>query len=127
MRRVVVLAVFALSCVFSFAQNKRLITDKDLFRFQWIGDPQVSPDGSHVAFVRITVNEKKDNYDTALWTVSTAGSEAPVRLTTGKRDSQPRWSPDGKWIVFVRGNAEPPKDGKPPAAQLALLSLSGGE
>ena len=25
---------------------KRSITEKDLFRFQWIGDPQVSPDGS---------------------------------------------------------------------------------
>src|SRR6516164_1887047 len=116
----------ALSVTPLFAE-KRPITEKDLWDFQWIGDPQVSPDGSHVAFVRITVNEKKDNYDTALWTVSTAGSEAPVRLTTGKRDSQPRWSPDGKWIAFVRGSAEPPKDGKPQAAQLALLSLSGGE
>ena len=127
MRRCAVIAFLALACLLSFAQNKRPITDKDLFRFQWIGDPQVSPDGAHVVFVRVTVNEKKDNYDTALWMVSTAGSDAPVRLTTGKRDSQPRWSPDGKWIAFVRGSAEPPKDGKPPAAQLALLSLSGGE
>ncbi len=126
---------FALAIVFAVpflsvigtAQTKRSITDKDLFRFQWIGDPQVSPDGAHVVFVRVTVSEKKDNYDTALWMISTAGSDAPVRLTTGKRDSQPRWSPDGKWIAFVRGSAEPPKDGKPPAAQIALLSLSGGE
>ena len=131
MRRVVVLAVLALSCVFSLAQNKRSITDKDLFRFQWIGDPQVSPDGSHVVFVRVTVNEKKDGYDTALWTVATSGSEAPVRLTNGKRDSQPRWSPDGKWIAFVRGPADAggAEGGtrKPPPSQLALLSLTGGE
>ena len=127
MRRCAVIVFLVLSCLFVAAQTKRPITDKDIFRFQWIGDPQVSPDGAHVVFVRVTVNEKKDNYDTALWMVSTAGSDAPVRLTTGKRDSQPRWSPDGKWIVFVRGSAEPPKDGKPPAAQLALLSLSGGE
>jgi dipeptidyl aminopeptidase/acylaminoacyl peptidase len=127
MRRCAVIVFLVLSCLIVAAQTKRPITDKDIFRFQWIGDPQVSPDGAHVVFVRVTVTEKKDNYDTALWMVSTAGSEAPVRLTTGKRDSQPRWSPDGKWIVFVRGSAEPPKDGKPPAAQLALLSLSGGE
>ena len=130
MRRRAVFAIVVLLCQLgqvAFSQTKRSITDKDIFRFQWIGDPQVSPDGAHVVFVRVTVNEKKDNYDTALWMVSTAGSDAPVRLTSGKRDSQPRWSPDGKWIAFVRGSSEPPKDGKPVAAQIALLSLSGGE
>ena len=130
MRRCAGLLVLVLLCQLgqaAQAQTKRSITDKDLFRFQWIGDPQVSPDGSRAVFVRVAVNEKKDNYDTALWMVSTSGSDAPVRLTAGKRDSQPRWSPDGKWVVFVRGSSEPPKDGKPAASQLALLSLAGGE
>src|SRR3974390_1013507 len=130
MRRCAGLLLLALLCQLgqaAQAQTKRSITDKDLFRFQWIGDPQVSPDGSRVVFVRVAVNEKKDNYDTALWMASTSGSDAPVRLTTGKHDSQPRWSPDGKWVVFVRGSSEPPKDGKPAASQLALLSLAGGE
>jgi dipeptidyl aminopeptidase/acylaminoacyl peptidase len=125
MRRCFVIVLVLLSSLYAFAQTRRLITDKDLFRFQWIGDPQVSPDGSRVAFVRVTVNEKKDNYDAALWMVSTTGSDDPVRLTNGKHDAQPRWSPDGKWIAFVRG-AEP-KDGKPQPGQLALLSLAGGE
>src|SRR5262249_24927782 len=40
--------------------EKRPITEKDLWDFVWIGDPQVSPDGSHIAFVRVTVNEKKE-------------------------------------------------------------------
>ena len=39
------------------AQQRRLITEKDLFKFTWIADPQISPDGSAVAFVRVTVNE----------------------------------------------------------------------
>jgi len=111
----------------SFAQSKRSVTEKDLFRFQWIGDPQVSPDGSQVVFVRVSVNDKKDGYETSLWTVATDGSSEPRRLTNGKHDSEPRWSPDGKWIVFVRGSGEPPNNGKPPASQLALLSLGGGE
>ena len=127
MRRCAGFLVLLFLCQLAVGETKRPITDKDIFRFQWIGDPQVSPDGVHVVFVRVTVNEKKDNYDTSLWMVATAASDAPVRLTTGKRDSQPRWSPDGKWIAFVRGSSEPPKDGKPVAAQLALLSLSGGE
>ena len=51
----------------------RPITETDLFRLTWVADPQVSPDGKRVAFVRVTVNEKKDGYDTAIWTVDTEG------------------------------------------------------
>src|SRR6266852_3501433 len=80
--------------------QKRNITEKDLFNFVWAGDPQVSPDGSRVAFARVTVNEKKDGYNTAIWTVSPATGESH-QLTNGPRDSQPRWSPDGKFLVFV--------------------------
>ena len=33
---------------------RRGMTEKDLFSFVWIADPQISPDGSQVAFVRVT-------------------------------------------------------------------------
>ena len=59
------LITVALSAAPAFAQ-KRNITEKDLFNFVWIGDPQISPDGSRVAFVRVTVNEKKDGYNTSI-------------------------------------------------------------
>ncbi|MDQ3819246.1 MAG: hypothetical protein M3362_16435, partial [Acidobacteriota bacterium] len=104
--------------------QKRNITEKDLFDFTWIGDPQVSPDGSRVAFVRITVNEKRDGYDTSIWTISTAGTDEPHRLTSGSRDSSPRWSPDGKYLAFVRVTE---KDGKPDQPQLFMISMSGGD
>ena len=94
------LIVFVFLAAPALAQ-KRSITEKDLFNFVWIGDPQVSPDGSRVAFVRVSVNDKKDNYNTAIWTVSTAGGEAR-QLTNGPRDSAPRWSPDGNYLLFTR-------------------------
>src|SRR5947208_16540504 len=50
--------------------QKRPITEKDLWDFVWIGDPQVSPDGSRVAFVRVTVNDKKEGYNTSIWSVN---------------------------------------------------------
>src|SRR5260221_12263462 len=76
--------------------NKRLITEKDIFQFNWTANPQISPDGSQVVFVKVNVNEKRDGYDTALWAVSASGDAQPWRLTNGPRDASPRWSPDGK-------------------------------
>src|SRR6202035_2481307 len=66
---VICLLLLLVAGIGSAFAEKRNITEKDLFDFVWIGDPQVSPDGSSVAFVRITVNEKKEGYNTSIWTV----------------------------------------------------------
>jgi dipeptidyl aminopeptidase/acylaminoacyl peptidase len=116
---VVILAIFASPIL----AQKRNITEKELFNFVWVGDPQISPDGERVAFVRISVNEKKDGYNTAIWTVSSTSGETH-QLTTGPRDSSPRWSPDGKYLAFVRVTE---KDGKPDVSQLFMLPLAGGD
>jgi len=117
---VLVFVTFLFSPVLAQQRN---ITEKDLFSFVWIADPQVSPDGSRVAFVRVTVNEKKDGYNTAIWTVSTASGESR-QMTAGPRDSSPRWSPDGQYLCFVR---VPEKDGRPDVPQLFMLAMSGGD
>src|SRR4029453_16854498 len=118
------LAVLLALAIAPQAQSKRFITEQDLLKFTWIADPQLSPDGSSVAFVRVTVNEKENRYETSLFTVPSSGSEAPRRLTSGIRDTSPRWAPDGKQLAFVRAVE---KDGKPQAAQIYLLAPAGGE
>jgi len=124
-------AVLIVAVAVAALAQKRSITEKDIFQFSWIGDPQISPDGSRVVFVKVTVSEKKDGYDTSIWSVPTRGDEAPRRMTDGKHDASPRWSPDGKWLLFVR-TPEPsgaPAAGlqtRPPAAQLYMLPVNGG-
>src|SRR4051812_45321460 len=103
---------------------KRLMSERDIFRFVWVADPEVSPDGARVAFTRVTVNDKGDGYETSLWSVAADGSGASARMTSGTRDAQPRWSPDGKRLAFVRA---PLKDGKPQDPQIFVLPLGGGE
>jgi len=104
--------------------QKRGITERDLFDFAWVGDPQISPDGSTVAFVKVTVNAAKTNYDTSIWAVPASGSAEPRRLTSGTRDTTPRWSPDGKYLLFVRAGETP---GPASAPQLYVMAMSGGE
>src|SRR5437762_491928 len=100
------LAVLACAVVVTAAstqgQTKRFVTEKDLLKFTWIADPQISPDGSTVAFVHVTVNAKENVYETSLFAVEASGSGSPRRLTSGIRDTTPRWSSDGKRIAFVR-------------------------
>ncbi|HEY2364611.1 MAG TPA: S9 family peptidase [Candidatus Angelobacter sp.] len=133
--RLLAIALCCAAAIAALAQaQKRSITEKDIFQFNWIGDPQISPDGSHVAFVKVTVDEKKTGYDTAIWSVSTRGDEQPRRMTDGKHDSSPRWSPDGRWLLFVRspepaGPAAaggPGGPGRGASPQLYLLPVSGG-
>ncbi len=100
--------------------GKRNITDKDILKFRWVADPQISPDGGQIAYVLVTVNEKEDRYDTSLWAVSTSGGAGPRRLTAGPRDLAPRWAPDGRTLAFLRAEEKAPP-------QVHLLPMAGGE
>ncbi len=122
----VCLRLFVVLCLLASIApaQKRAITETDIFDLVWVGDPQISPDGSRVAFVRVSVNGSKTNYDTSIWTVRVDGTGEPSRITAGTRDTTPRWSPDGRHLAFVRAGEAP---GPASAPQIYLLPASGGE
>ncbi|MGH9595630.1 MAG: TolB family protein, partial [Edaphobacter sp.] len=121
----VMVAVICFLLTSAMVAQRRNITEKDIFSFTWIGDTQLSPDGSRAVYVQTTVNAKRDGYDTALYLLDTSPALTPARrLTNGPHDAQPRWSPDGTQIAFTR-SAE--KEGKAQPPQIYVLSLAGGE
>ncbi len=100
------------------AQRPGLVPD-DYYQFQFISDPQISPDGGRVAFVRATVSEDRRSRESAIWLVSTDGEGASRRFTGETSDRNPRWSPDGRTIAFLSGRGE--------RTQLYTIAVDGGE
>src|SRR5215813_10030765 len=104
MRRYNLLALCLTCLTFSLlAADRRPITETDIYSFQWVANPKISPDGSRIVYTHVVVNSKHEGYETALWIVPFSGG-APRQLTAGPHDSSPQWSPDGKMLAFVRAS-----------------------
>lgn len=82
-------------------KDKRPMKVADLFAFQRVADPQVSPDGKSVSYTLATVDLKGNKISSAVWLASTTKPEERQLLTkTPKASQHARWSHDGKTILF---------------------------
>ena len=82
------------------AQNQPLQI-MDAFEMEHASDPQISPDGSRIVYVRNFADVNSDQRYSNLWMINADGSGHRA-LTTGLENVHtPRWSPDGLRLAFI--------------------------
>src|SRR6266581_4502183 len=85
----------------SAQDDARKLTAMDEFNIQTATDPQISPDGKKIIYVRRFADAMTDRRYSNLWIINADGGDHRA-LTTGNRsDSSPRWSPDMTRIAYV--------------------------
>lgn len=98
---------------------ERRFTGADLFDIAIASDPQISPDGRYIAYVRRTNDIMSDRAVNSIWLIDTrSGRETPIAGRIGDAFS-PRWSPSGDRLAY--GSTEGG------ASQLWVHWIDGGE
>ena len=100
---------------------KRPITAEDLKRINYLQDPQFSPDGEAIAFVKVTPDSRERTYKRNIW-LYLRDTRETRQITRSDYDSQPRWSPDGTQLAFVSS-----RGGDKPQIYLLPTATPGGE
>ena len=87
------------------AGPNRYFTGGDLFNLEVATDPQISPDGRTIAYVRKSNDIMTDRARATIWLVDVAtGQQRPLLAGAGSYSS-PRWSPDGTRLACIGSEA----------------------
>jgi dipeptidyl aminopeptidase/acylaminoacyl peptidase len=95
-------------------------TVEDLLGLRTAGSPEISPDGTRVAYTVTETDFDQDAFVTQIWLADVATGRT-TQLTRGKKScSGPDWSPDGRWLAFTSSRAGD-------KSQIFVISPDGGE
>ncbi len=89
-----------ISLQISLAQQKSNLELLDIFNFEFVSEPQISPDGSQVVYVRNFKDVMTDKNLSNLWIINFDGTKNRPLTTGNQNDFSPVWSKDGKKLLF---------------------------
>ncbi len=86
-----------------------------------VSDPQLSPDGRRLVYVREPVSRTGEHPESQIWMVDLeTGHERRFTYGAGE-ETAPRWSPDGGWLAFLSDRRQQGRH------QLFRMPAYGGE
>lgn len=77
------------------------LTVMDEFQLQLPTDPQISPDGKNIVYVRRFADPMTDRRYSNLWLVNSDGTNHRPLTSGNHNDASPRWSPDGTRLAYL--------------------------
>lgn len=83
------------------ASPENTFNARDVFALQVATDPQISPDGRTIAYVRNSGDIMLDRMFSSIWLVDTRTGEQRPLAASERPQSSPRWSPDGRSLAYV--------------------------
>ena len=73
----------------------------DVFELEFADDPQLSPAGDRVVFVRRSMDVMSDRLRSSLWLVDLADDRLRPLVASGSDARSPRWSPSGDRLAYI--------------------------
>ncbi len=84
-----------------FSQTKPFFSSLDVFELEWVSDPQISPNGQTIVYVRNGMDIMKDKRIGRLWMTHIDGTGHQKLSNNDVNESSPRWSPTGDRLAFT--------------------------
>lgn len=73
----------------------------DVFELEVVTDPQISPDGNQIVYVRQSNDIMTDRARSNIWIVGTDGENHRPLLSGVQSYTSPRWSPSGDRVAYI--------------------------